>query len=63
VLHKVGRKRKTKERKKIFPDKIVVATSAVSTAVTTKNAVFWDIKAQFELHRRHVTSPLQSPAS
>jgi hypothetical protein len=25
-----------------------------------KNAVFWDIKTQFEPHRRHITSPLQS---
>jgi hypothetical protein len=28
-----------------------------------KNVVFWDIKPQFVLHRRHITSPLQSPAS
>jgi hypothetical protein len=28
-----------------------------------KNAVFWDIKTQFVLHRRHITSPLHSPAS
>jgi hypothetical protein len=28
-----------------------------------KNVVFWDIKTQFVLHRRHITSPLQSPAS
>jgi hypothetical protein len=28
-----------------------------------KNAVFGDIKTQFVLHRRHITSPLQSPAS
>jgi hypothetical protein len=27
-----------------------------------KNVVFWDIKPQFDLHRRHITSPLQSPA-
>jgi hypothetical protein len=27
-----------------------------------KNAVLWDIKPQFVLHRRHITSPLQSPA-
>jgi hypothetical protein len=26
------------------------------------NAVFWDIKTQFVPHRRHITSPLQSPA-
>jgi hypothetical protein len=34
----------------------------VFTAVTMKNAVFWDIRTQFVLHRRHITSPLQSPA-
>jgi hypothetical protein len=34
----------------------------VFTAVTMKNAVFWDIKTQFVLHRRNITSPLQSPA-
>jgi hypothetical protein len=28
-----------------------------------KNGVFWDIKPQFVPHRRHITSPLQSPAS
>jgi hypothetical protein len=28
-----------------------------------KNAVFWDIKPQFIPHRRHVTSPLQTPVS
>jgi hypothetical protein len=27
-----------------------------------KNVVLWDIKSQFVLHRRHITSPLQSPA-
>jgi hypothetical protein len=25
-----------------------------------KNAVFWDIRTQFILHRKHITSPLQS---
>jgi hypothetical protein len=28
-----------------------------------KNAVFWDVETQLLLHRRHITSPLQSPAS
>jgi hypothetical protein len=27
-----------------------------------KNVVFWDIKTQFVPHRRHIISPLQSPA-
>jgi hypothetical protein len=36
--------------------------SEVLTAMTMKNAVFWDIKAQFVPHRRHITSPLHSPA-
>jgi hypothetical protein len=35
----------------------------VFTAVTMKGDVFWDIKPQFVLNRRHVVSPLQSPAS
>jgi hypothetical protein len=25
-----------------------------------KNVVAWDIKSQFVLHRRHITSPVQS---
>jgi hypothetical protein len=35
----------------------------VFTAVTMKNVVFWDIKTQFVLHRRHLMSLLQRPAS
>jgi hypothetical protein len=35
----------------------------VSTAMTVKNVVFWDIKTQFGPHRKHNTSPLQRPAS
>jgi hypothetical protein len=27
-----------------------------------KNVVFWDIKTQVVLHRRHITSPIQSSA-
>jgi hypothetical protein len=27
-----------------------------------KDAFFWDIKTHFKTHRKHVTSPLQSPA-
>jgi hypothetical protein len=33
---------------------------AVSTLTVV---VFWDIKTQFVPHRRHITSPLQSPAN
>jgi hypothetical protein len=33
----------------------------VLTTVTMKNVVFWDLKPQFVLDRRHITSPLQSP--
>jgi hypothetical protein len=32
------------------------------TAVTVKNVVLCDISTQFVSHRRHITSPLQSPA-
>jgi hypothetical protein len=35
----------------------------VFMAVTMKNVVFWDIRTQFVLHRRHIMSPLQSSAS
>jgi hypothetical protein len=28
-----------------------------------KNVVFWDIKPRFVLQGRHITPPLQSPAS
>jgi hypothetical protein len=34
----------------------------VFTAVAMKNVVFWDIKLQFVLRRRHITSPLESSA-
>jgi hypothetical protein len=34
----------------------------VLTAVTMENVVFWDIKTEFVPHRKHITSPLQSPA-
>jgi hypothetical protein len=40
-----------------------VVVREVFTAVTMKNAVYWELKPQFVLHRRHVTSPLHSPAS
>jgi hypothetical protein len=34
--------------------------SVVFTAVTMKNVVFWDIKTQFVLHRRHVSATERS---
>jgi hypothetical protein len=34
----------------------------VFTEVAMKNAFFWDIKNQFVSHRKHIRSPLQSPA-
>jgi hypothetical protein len=34
----------------------------VFMAVTMKNVIFWDIKTQFITHRKHIKSPLQSPA-
>jgi hypothetical protein len=35
----------------------------VFTTVTMKNVVFWDIKIQLVLHRRHITSPLRVASS
>jgi hypothetical protein len=37
----------------------IYVRSEVFTAVTMKNAVFWDIKPQFIPHMRHIMSPLQ----
>jgi hypothetical protein len=36
--------------------------SEVFTAMTMKNAGFWDMKIQLVPHRRDITSPPQSPA-
>jgi hypothetical protein len=49
-------------RKRMKLNHIYIVRFAVFTAVTMKNAVFWDIKTQFVLHSRHITSPLHSPA-
>jgi hypothetical protein len=35
----------------------------VFTAVTMKNVIVWCAETQFVFHRRHITSPLQRPAS
>jgi hypothetical protein len=35
----------------------IIVKFDVFTAVTMKNAVFWDIETQFVPHRRHITSP------
>jgi hypothetical protein len=35
----------------------------VFTAVTIMNAVFWDIKSQLAPRGKHITFPLQTPAS
>jgi hypothetical protein len=35
----------------------------VFTAISMKNYAFWDIKTQYVPHRKHITSPLQSPTS
>jgi hypothetical protein len=39
---------------------LVLVRFEVLTAVTMKNAVYWDTKTQFVPQRRHVTSPLRS---
>jgi hypothetical protein len=40
----------------------VLVRFEVTTAVTMKNAVFWDIRTQFVPQRRHILFPLQSSA-
>jgi hypothetical protein len=54
----MGKREEDEEGKCYIVDRL-----EVFTAVTMKNAVFWDITTQFVLHRRHITSPPQSPAS
>jgi hypothetical protein len=39
------------------------SNAILRTGEYMKNVVFWDIKTQFILHRRHITASLQSPAS
>jgi hypothetical protein len=43
-------------------DDILHVRFEVLTAVTMKNAVFWDIKTLFVPHKKYVTSLLQSQA-
>jgi type IV secretory pathway VirB6-like protein len=40
----------------------ILSNHKVFTEVTMKNVVFWDMKTHFILHRRHITSQLQSSA-
>jgi hypothetical protein len=44
-----------------FEDKWYTVRFEVFTAVNMTNVVFRDIKPQFILHRRHITSALQIP--
>jgi hypothetical protein len=46
----------------ILPRNIYDTKFEVFTAVTVKNAVFWDVKAQFLPHWKHITSLLKNPA-
>jgi hypothetical protein len=45
-----------------FCEHIEIARVDVSTELTMKNVVFWDMEAQFTPHRKHITSLIQSPA-
>jgi hypothetical protein len=60
ILHEKEIYARSKEYQRIR--RIALVRCEVFTAVTMKNAVIWDIKTQFVLHRRHITFPLQSPA-
>jgi hypothetical protein len=46
----------------IPPNSIHIVTFEAFMVVIMRNAVFWDIKSQFVLHRRHITSLLHRPA-
>jgi hypothetical protein len=41
------------------PSQLMPCKVEVFTAGTMRNIVFWDIKTQVVLHRRHIISPLQ----
>jgi hypothetical protein len=45
------------------PSQLMLCKIEIFTAVTVRSAVFWNMKTDFVPHRRHITSPLQSPAS
>jgi hypothetical protein len=64
IVTRIGELGTTLITKIYIPGKLVIyfVRFEVFTAVTMKNVVFRDIKTQFVLHRRHITSPLQSPA-
>jgi hypothetical protein len=42
---------------------IIGKPTDVRVYFSEKNIVFWDIRTQFVLHRRHITSPLQGSTS
>jgi hypothetical protein len=44
----------------VYPDEVRIE---VLTAVIMKNAVFRYVSTQFVPHKKHITSPLQSPVS
>jgi hypothetical protein len=46
-----------------YSNESVASVAEVLPAVNMKNVVLLDIKTQFVLHRRHITSPLQRPAT
>jgi hypothetical protein len=46
-----------------FAQCTMYTTEDSANNVTIPNGVFWDIKPQFVLHMRHITSLLQSTAS
>jgi hypothetical protein len=45
------------------PDILILVRFESFTAVGMKNAVSYDIRSKFVPHMKHITSPLQSPAS
>jgi hypothetical protein len=41
--------------------RLMILRFEVFTVIAMKNAVFWDLKAEFVPHRRHITPWLQRP--
>jgi hypothetical protein len=51
------------QRKRYRHTEVLLLHSRCKTNLAQKNVIFWDIETQLIPRRRHITSPLQSPAS
>jgi hypothetical protein len=68
ISNHTGSKRETEEQATapwsptVREEHSLRAMFEISPAETMKNVVFWDKRTKFVPHRKHITSPLQSPS-